>query len=138
MKYETRKQASRLSTKARTLTNSKLFDTGSKGIGKYVKTNKPISGRAYRLEKNALRNERLAINSKPEIIKAAGQALAMNITPNTASYAAGLGLSKANNTANQKINSQSSNQINNLVNGGIGQAGTSNEEELNDLSYNPK
>lgn len=116
--------------------NSKLFDQTSKGIGKYAKkSNANLSNRqAYNLEKMALRNEKLGLNTKPAVIKAAGEALAMNITPSLTGFGSGAGAAKVIEASNKN---QSNTSINSLINGGVGRAGTENEEEMLENNTNP-
>lgn len=140
------KKSPSLKTKGRVKTNSqkkqtimqrnsrsnaihKIADHTSKGTGKFAKrSNAPLSSKqAYKLEKMSLRNERAGLETKPELIKAAGQALSMNITPATSSYAASAGASKVIDSANKNNNS-----VNQLINGGANQADRDNDEEMVD------
>lgn len=106
---------------------AKVTSTESKGTGKYAKrSSTPLTNRqAYKLEKQSLKNEREAMATKPQIIKAAGQAFAMNVAPTASSYAASAGVAKG-----------LSQQTNDLINGGMKQSGTSNEEEMDEASGN--
>lgn len=106
---------------------SRLTDHTSKGTGKYARrSSTPLTARqAYKLEKRSLINERAGLETKPELIKAAGQALSLNITPATTSYAASAGTAKILESSAKKNQS-----ISGLINGGIDQAGQENDEEL--------
>ena len=77
----------------------------------------------YKLEKMHLNNERAAMNAKQDTIRAIGAAFAENLAPGTASA----GFSIANNLATKDE------PVNNLIKGGSNQAGTSNDEEINDV-----
>ena len=114
-----------------------MVDHKSYGTGKYAKrSSTPLTNRqAYKLEKRSLMNERAGLETKPELIKAAGQALAMNIAPATSSYGATAGTSKIIEAANK--NNTVNKSVSNLINGGVDQAGTSNDEEIEDFDSLP-
>lgn len=78
----------------------------------------------YKLEKEAVRNERMKINSKPEVIKAVGQSIAMNTAGPSAGYAA----------------SAAATNVNKLTSGGanvttIGDVAPTSKEETDEITY---
>lgn len=133
-------RGSKISKTVKDVVNTKVEGIGSYAKGKLTKgglfgSNKPSSGltrrQAYNLEKGALQAQKMAISSKPEMIRAVGQALAMNTTGAQTGIATGIA---------SKLNSSPSNQtgsINNLVNGGANITNKNNaeeEEDTNDFS----
>jgi hypothetical protein len=116
-----------------------ITDTKTEGVGKYAKgkysrtlSGKTVEGltrrQAYKLESKALKNERLKINAKPEMIRAIGSAFAQNL----AAPSAGLAATAGSNLINYK-NNQTSNNVTSLIGGGAQQAGKDNEEEIESL-----
>lgn len=132
VKTNSQKKQTIMQRKSRSSAISKLTDHTSKGTGKYARrSSTPLTAKqAYKLEKRSLVNERAGLETKPELIKAAGQALSMNITPATTSYAATAGTSKILDSSNKRNTSEKS--INDLINGGVDQAGRDNDEEMID------
>lgn len=135
-------QVQKLKDKAKTtrgrsgkITNA--FNSGSEGVGKYVsrtqKKGKPLTRRqVYKLEQQSLRNEGMAINARPEMIKASGIALAENLAGPSTSLGTGVVMREYNNAQNNSKLDNLTKQINNLTNGGVNQSGTDNEEEIKD------
>lgn len=122
------------------------LNTDVKSVGSYVKPNssysKAFSGKqvkgltrsqSYKLEKNALKNERMKISSKPETIRAIGQAIAMNTTGAQGGLAMGITNSMNNAQKNATQNQNTNKSVNELIDGGVNFAGKDNEEEENSL-----
>lgn len=116
-----------------------ITDTKTEGIGKYAKGkySRTISGKtvngltrrqAYKLESKALKNEKLKINAKPEMIRAIGSAFAQNLAAPSAGLAATAGSNLINNYKDNQTNNVTS-----LIGGGAQQAGKDNEEEIQSI-----
>jgi len=124
---------------------AEAVNTNVKGIGSYSKgkmtkgglfrSNEPSQGmtrrQIYNLEKEAQRTQRMMINTKPEMIKAIGQAVAYNTTGAQAGIATGVATGIQDKVANSKT-------VNNLITAGTGQTTKDNQEEeenkISDLS----
>jgi len=119
-----------------------ITDTKTEGVGTYVKAsgNKYSSftgkrtiqglkrGQAYKLEKQALKNEALKINAKPEMIRAIGSAFAQNTVAPTASLGASYGAAKATN-----LFQNNNTNVSSLISGGANVAGKNNDEETESI-----
>lgn len=108
-----------------------MLDTDTQGVGKYATgqyssavKGKQIKGltrrQATKLEKLALQNEALKINARPQMIKAAGTAIAQNLSAPSATASVALV---------DKMTTKSQDNVSSLINGGAGLAQKDNDEE---------